>query len=85
MTGYLPCPSVTVTPDKDWHYLLYVPPVHISLFLLQGQNSQQGIWGLSPRALTGADTPLSPVAHHSPTNERYRLCMFIYRWTFVII
>ena len=66
-----------IAADKDWNYLLYAPPVHISLFLLQHQNSQQGIWGLSPLALTGADTPLSPVAHHSPTNKRYRLCMLI--------
>ena len=77
MTGYLPCPSVTVSLDKGWHCLLYVPLVHISLFLFQGQSFQLGIWGLSPLALTGADTPLSSVAHHSPTNERYRLCLFI--------
>ena len=70
-------PQLQLPLDKGWHCLLYVPPAHISLFLLQGQSFQLGIWGLLPLALTGADTPPSPVAHHSPTNERYRLCLFI--------
>ena len=29
-----------------------------------------GIWGLSPLVLTGADTPLSPLAYHSPTKRK---------------
>ena len=71
--------------DIFWtFYLNHLSPLQ-GYFSITVSVLSVGDMGTVATSFNRADTPLSPVAHHNPTNERYRLCMFIYHQMFVII